>query len=185
MTLAYLDTETTGLSPSVHDVWEMAVAIDDGPIESRLLIHDLVAADPEALEMNDYYRRVFKEENYDYKEATRWEVQQKRRLNGVTIVGANPAFDASFLSERWSVSPWHHRLLDIEVYAHGVLRTDRILGLREIAHRMQDNGYDVPDPDHTAAGDVRTLRAAHRALLHHRSRMTFLLPILGRPKCDY
>ena len=58
MTLVYLDTETTGLDYRRHAVWEIAYAVDDGPVRSSIVSHDLFDADPEALQLNGYYDRV-------------------------------------------------------------------------------------------------------------------------------
>jgi hypothetical protein len=37
-------------------------------------------------------------------------------------------------------------------------------GLASVANLCRDEGYEVPEPDHTAEGDVRTTRAVYEAL---------------------
>lgn len=158
--LVYLDVETTGLDPDRHEVWEIAYAVDDGPVRASFVSHRLKWPDPDALRMNRYLDRWDPTaERERYHEADAFEA-----LAGATLVGANPAFDAAFLRKRWGDAPWHHRLLDVESYAMGVLGYDRPQGLAAIRADLAARGFDVPEPDHTAAGDVACLRACHKAL---------------------
>lgn len=167
MTLLYLDTETTGLDANRHHVWEIAWAVGPGPIQSAFVSHDLITADPSALAMNGYWDRC-PGTVAGLKSFAAEELLQVL-LNGATVVGANPAFDTAFLSARWGKAPWHYRLLDIESMAIGVMPnpgTDKVPGLKTIASFLRDRGHhDIPEPDHTAAGDVATLRGCHLALV--------------------
>ena len=158
MTLIYLDTETTGLDPERHEVWELAYAVNNGPILSGVVRHSLRYADSKALEVGGYDPRGVVATYSDVEDLCR------RALEGATIVGANPAFDTSFLRARWGITPWAYRLLDIEAYAMPALYLDRPRGLAFIAQWLGARGYDIPEPDHTAAGDVATVRACHQAL---------------------
>jgi DNA polymerase III alpha subunit (gram-positive type) len=159
MSLVFLDTETTGLDPALHEVWEIAWAIDDGPIESRILTHSIKTADPEALELNGYWDR-----GEGYYADPRHDHTLRAILTGATVVGSNPAFDTAFLRARWGVAPWHHRLLAVESMAYALFRYDKAKGLAGVADDVRAGGYEVPAPDHTAAGDVATLRAVFNAL---------------------
>lgn len=166
MTLIYLDTETSGLDPINHEVWEVAYSIDGGPIT---VMHRLLSrpyrADAIALEMNRYHERI-------NPQANPWDTPTLREvLAGATIVGANPAFDATFLREALGAAPWHHRLLDVEAMAYVLLRTPKPEGLSTIAERLRADGYDIAEPDHTAGADVACVRDVHRALLDYRSRL--------------
>lgn len=160
--LVFLDTETTGLDPEEHEVWEVAFATIDGPIRSSFVQHSVAGADPKALDLNGYRTRYTEPAS----PSERWgralaELALHGLLGGATIVGANPAFDAAFLSARWGAAPWHYRLLDIGTFAIPALGADRPLGLVSIADHL-----GIPhDADHTAAGDVNTLREAYRALV--------------------
>lgn len=101
-----------------------------------------------------------------------------------TLVCANPNFDANMLfgkviaREHWTSrlrralrlpapeapeAPWHYRLLDIEAYAAGAFGWGKPAGLRNIRDWLTARGYDIPAPNHSAAGDVATLRAIHFA----------------------
>jgi hypothetical protein len=158
--LLFLDTETTGLSLD-HDVWEVAFAIGDGPIVSHVLPHSLKNADPKALSLNGYWDRF---PGGARAVSVGIDVELRLLFEGKTIVGANPAFDAYRLERRWGVAPWHYRLVDVESMAVVVFDLDKPQGLKGIADGLREDGWDIPDPDHTAAGDVATLRAVYTAL---------------------
>ena len=165
MTLVFLDTETTGLDPRLHSVWEIAYAVNDGPIRSSFVAHSPEHADPTALKLNGYLTR-FKGEPLL---GLNFEANLRADLAGATLVGANPRFDAAFLEARWGDAPWHYRLWDIEAYAAGVLNLPSLLGLKDLYAYFNRDNAGIPAPNHTAAGDVATTRA-----IFHRLRMANL-----------
>jgi DNA polymerase III subunit epsilon len=148
--LIVCDTETTGLDSTRNDVVEIAYVVV-GPYLPGLPSADLFVpphttdnADPEALTIDVMYERT-------------------RRLHRVlasnTLAGANPSFDARFLSALFlraglDPEPWHHRLGDLSAYCAGVLGIDptNLPGARQVAEFL---GV-VNDRPHTAAGDVIT-----------------------------
>jgi DNA polymerase-3 subunit epsilon len=152
VTYVFLDCETTGLDPNYHEVWELAYAVDEGPIHSHFLPHNAAKFQPEALNANQYLRRHIPS---TLEEALTFEHKVRGALEGATLVAANPAFDAGFLRVRWGYTPWKYRLLDVEAYAMAALHLDEPKGLAYIAAQL-----DLRGPDHTAAQDVATLRAA-------------------------
>lgn len=154
MTHVYLDVETTGRDPDRHEIWELAYAVDDGPIHVGRTLHSFRHADPDALNMNGYWTR----QGGDSRETFEFniEVNARAALNGATLVAANPAFDAAFLRARWGATPWKYRLLDVEAYAMGALGHDEPQGLSTICAAL-----GVEQPDHSARGDVRALRECH------------------------
>jgi DNA polymerase III alpha subunit (gram-positive type) len=163
--LVYLDTETTGLDPELHEVWEIAWAVNDDPVQSTFVPHSLATADPKALELNGYWDRA--DSHYpDHKRLVDLEI--RKLLTGNTLVGANPAFDAAFLRKRWGVAPWHYRMIDVESMALGILGYDRPKGLAELAEDLVQLDYDISLPDHTAETDVIVLRDCYRALCNIR-----------------
>lgn len=170
--LAFVDVETTGLDPDVHQVWEIALALDDGPIHSTMVTHDLDHADDAALTVSRYHERggaafVGNPRPPRPSRFTRSETFEQTvydTLDGATLVGANPAFDAAFLRARWGSAPWHYRLLDVEAYAMGALGYDHPQSLTTITKDLRARGFDIPVPDHSAAADVAATRAAFYAL---------------------
>lgn len=155
--LLFVDTETTGLTMN-HDVWEIAYAAGDGRIFDYIVEHDLRNSDPKALELNGYFNRGFKAyKTPDY--------QIKPNFVGKTIVGANPSFDAYRLAQRWGEAPWHYRLVDVESMAVPLLGLTKPLGLKGLVDALSVLGYNIPENDHTAAGDVATAREVYRSLM--------------------
>jgi hypothetical protein len=171
--IVYLDTETTGLDPERHQIWEIAWAVGDGPIRQAFVPHTLENADRDALKIGRYLERWEDPE-------TDGMIAAFADMEGATLCAANAAFDEGFLRARWLKDralmiaihgfpmagrvPWRYRLLDIEAYAMGALGWGEPRGLRDIAAALQDRGWDVPAPDHTAAADVACLRVCHQAL---------------------
>jgi DNA polymerase-3 subunit epsilon len=160
--LVYLDVETTGLDPMLHDVVEIAWAVEDGDIKSFVPEHNLAYADGQALKINRYFDRDL-DRRTDDTLPLRHELI--RDLQGATIVGSNPAFDTAFLRRRIGYAPWHHRLIDISNVAMVVFGWDRPRGLSDVVEEMRALGaYPIPSPDHTAAGDVEATRTVYLAL---------------------
>lgn len=176
--LIFVDVETTGLDPNRHCVWEMAYAYEQGPVESSVVPHSIVSAEPKALEIGQYDKRS--KQTGDVPGEV-FEMTFASRLAGNTLVAANPAFDASFLAARWGGAVWHYRLLDVEAYAMGILGWDRPKGLREIAAELRADGIDIPKPDHSAGKDVEVLRACFLALRDRRDQSVSvnLLSVFG------
>jgi DNA polymerase-3 subunit epsilon len=165
MSLVFLDTETTGLDYRLHEVWEIAyVSEENHVIRSSFVEHSLKTADPFALELNGYYDRYNHGGAADAYRRAKWELEFRKALEGNTVVAANARFDMNMLFARWGVEPWHYRSLDIEAYAMGALGYDTPKGMKTIYDDLTSLGYELPEPDHTAAGDVATLREAFEVL---------------------
>jgi DNA polymerase-3 subunit epsilon len=161
--LVFVDVETTGLDPLVHDVVEIAWAVEGGEIKSYVPQHTLSGADPKALEINGYFDRDLysqgrRDARIDYQSTLLFD------LNGATIVGSNPAFDTAFLRKKLGFAPWHHRLIDVSNVAMMVFDRLRPPGLAAIAGSLRGLGHDIPEPDHTATGDVECTRVVYTAL---------------------
>ena len=169
MTLVFLDTETTGLDPATDQIWEIAYAVDDGQIFSSVVNHTVTPPE-EVAELNGYYDRVT---SYRQMESKYRLAKLREALDGATLVGANPSFDAGFLRARWGETPWHYRMLDIESYAMGALGWDSPKGLKDVYASLVRLGFELPAPNHTAAGDVATTQAAYYALREHYEALRF------------
>lgn len=157
----FTDTETTGLSLTRHEIVELAFAIDDDPVTAGVLPHSLRDADQKALEVNGYYRRGLDD-------ASRWEpgllAQFMRDAAGGLLVGANVAFDAYRIERAAEHASWHYRLGEVESAAWLLLGFDEPPGLRTIRDTLVGLGFKIPEPDHTAGGDVEVVRACLSAL---------------------
>lgn len=158
--LVVVDVETNGLDPDRHEVVEAAwwnLTTDERgsfvPVHQSSKI--LAAADIAALRVNRYVDRLADaDQDRDFTAIRR----MASHVNGATLVGANPAFDAVMLrklfernedelGDGWPV--WHHRLWDVEAYAAGVLGLSELLGLSALCAALS-----IEPRDHTAAADV-------------------------------
>lgn len=167
MTFVYLDTETTGLDPMKHEPWEVAYAVDGGPILSSFLPLDRFQnANVDSLGIGNFPRRYIWPDDWKIVD---FDIALRNALAGATLVGANPSFDAAMLTHAWwgedTPAPWHYRMLDVEVYAMGALGYEKPQGLHRLSTDLRERGHDIPVPDHTAGGDVATVRACHLVLV--------------------
>lgn len=179
MTDVFVDIETTGLDVDRHQIVELAWAVEDGPITVVSPRHDLRNADPAALQVNDYRNRLETRARSSAEQVSRFLLD----VRGNTIVAANPAFDAGFLRAHFGgYAPWHYRLRDIQVYADAILGGwRRPPSLIQVRAALLELGHDIPPPDHTAGGDVQTLRAAWRALQRERKHARDLVSAARQP----
>lgn len=177
--LAFCDTETLGLDPLIHPVWELAVIT--GGEEHHWFVRvddvDREFADPVALDLNGFTERYDHEVALpDYTLAS----TLAGLLAGKVIVGANPHFDLSRLAAWFHRTgrdvPWHYRPCCIESVLYGVnlgyLLAESNGSSVDVPWRALDlyervTGLTQPDEDrHTALGDARFVRSlwewAHR-----------------------
>lgn len=141
--LAFVDTETTGLDPIRHEMWEIAVIRreDDGTQTEHLwqirpsTWHLTHIADPAALRIGRYHERAAVPEpaiaadmrapggpvGLDFIDLGK---QLVEALDGAVMIGSNPAFDAAFLHRflRLARPPWHYRVVDIATLAAGYIQ---------------------------------------------------------------
>jgi len=187
--LIYLDIETTGLDPDLHDVWEIGLITDTGAEYCWQICPDMTHADPKALEVGGYYQRHFSiTGQYPFVPTTTGIVVDTtqttssenvtpdtieslsrylaRLLAGTVVVGNNPAFDKDFLSRllRRNNQVWtaHHRPWDGIAMAAGASRRSPGSSSTDIfrAWGINPGAYDR----HTALGDARMIRDLVKAL---------------------
>lgn len=157
----FIDVESTGLDPRIHQPYEVCIWREDWEHPNTFgLPHTLEYADQQALAIGHYWER-----GCDYRQGDHTTARViAKHLHGVTLVGSNPAFDAAMLTRVIGTPVWNHRMIDVSNVAMMVWDEPRPLGLAECATRCRDAGYDIPEPDHTAEGDVRCTRAVYEAL---------------------
>lgn len=152
-TLAFVDTETTGLDPDRHEVWEAGLILryeDDTEVEyCWQLPVDLGKADAVALTIGRYYERWNGFDNGRTAVKYGGHSGKYERLgvgaegiagfaamfalltHGAHLVGAVPSFDDAFLKRllraNGACPGWHYHLIDVEALAAGWLARHSLL----------------------------------------------------------
>lgn len=193
--LAFLDTETTGLDFERHEVWEIGLITRDGDVDTEYLWQlwpDLQLADPTGLRISRFYEREQLTRHGDaaaieYEsmpdagfEVGQWQpshpklvaAKLARLLDGRSIIGAVPSFDANFLTtflrSEGQAATWHYHLVDVENVAVGYLAANA----HEDGHgksllppyssdelaKMCGVASPTEDERHTALGDAKWVR---------------------------
>jgi DNA polymerase-3 subunit epsilon len=156
-----VDTETNGLDFARHEVVEVAwFNMDTGESDSFIPPHNvnfvLGNADPYALKINGYLDRIaFAPQDISWTKYRQFVAQ----MNGNTLAGSNPTFDARMLEklgERAEIQgcpkpKWHHRLFDLSSYAKGLLKTDDLPGLATVCKMLGVENMQ----EHSAWADVQ------------------------------
>ena len=161
--LAFIDTETTGLDASVHEVIEVAIIKEhpDGRLErwqSLIRPKDLDSAHPKALAMNGYNEAPERWDSAPYSEHVAEDIAA--RLKGCVIVGHNVGFDLKFLQANFDREGLKYRLPYHKVdtvslaYEHLVPCGLESLSLDKIRHFL-DWGTEGA---HTAMKDAKDAR---------------------------
>ncbi|MFW0790090.1 exonuclease domain-containing protein [Gordonia sp. CPCC 205333] len=176
-----LDLETTNLDPQLAFPVEIAAVTYDPdpnttpgersdpygfttdfvPAHDASIIHD---AEPDALAVNRYYERQLYSVKSTPAETAREIDRLIDQLDGATLVGANPAYDATvlwrYLIDAWApgapapaptAPPWHFRLYDVEVATRVALDLDYTPGLARCRELL---GLGPHGGAHTAIGDA-------------------------------
>ena len=181
--VAFVDTETLGLNPEIHPVWEIAVIVDgvEHCWQQAVVEQVIKRAQPEAVECNGFHQR------YDPSSAmTRGEsVKLFADLTvGRHLIGCNPAFDGTRMETSlrawWGLDPvWHYRMRDINSMMHGYLCAH--------SRHLAAQGVNLDDPEppfssselsaalavkqedfeprHTALADARWAKACYEAMV--------------------
>jgi DNA polymerase III epsilon subunit-like protein len=166
--LAFIDTETTGLDPRRHQLFEIAMLIRDGRESTPEEYHwwlsvNLTDADSTALRLTRYYERQIKP---TLSVEVAGSVAQLTA--GAHLVGAVPSFDAAFLEtllRAYNLVPaWHYHLVDVEALAAGYLHQQPPWNSEELSRTL---GVEPPQGDepHTALGDARWAMAMYDAVM--------------------
>lgn len=190
--LAFVDTETTGVDPDYHEIWEVALIVDGEEHVWQLPV-DLKRADPKALEIGRFYERYdaanltpvwrFTDEFLSYfAPVQEWFSGGLVRETKRHMVGAVPSFDDERLRRvlDWTRRSafgkgWHYHLIDVEALAVGYLH-GQALGPTFTAEALtlpweSDDlsracGVEPPGEEerHTALGDARWAKRLYEAI---------------------
>jgi hypothetical protein len=175
--VAFIDTETTGLDPDRHDIWEVAVILpDDGTEVVWQQAVDVTLVDQWVLDNTGFGERYDRSTAVMPSESI---ARFARLVEGRHLVGACPWFDSERLHRLWRLGkrtdarqhPWHYHLIDIETlvvgYMQGMYSDQPDLHEPSKADLPWDSetlslfvGVDPADFDrHTALGDARWAKA--------------------------
>lgn len=183
-TLAFIDTETTGLHRKTRRAWDVAVVLrapDQPDREYQFFLPvNLSTADPYALKVGGFWGRHPRAlggtasggsslyEGPGCLLSTRAaSALLTDLLRDATWVGAVPSFDEDIivrmLLREGMLPTWDYHLVDIESWAAGALRMQPPWRLDRVTAAL---GVTVPEADrHTALGDARGVRDAYDAVL--------------------
>ncbi|HEX7277874.1 MAG TPA: hypothetical protein VF244_10910 [Acidimicrobiales bacterium] len=133
--VCFVDTETTGLDPDRHEIWEVALILPDGAEHVWQLPVDLARADPIALNIGRFHERrakgwrtwnVHQDDESNITDPS-WFAQEFVRLTrGLHMVGAVIDFDADrlwrLLRANGECPMWHYHKVEIEAMVVGYAR---------------------------------------------------------------
>jgi len=166
--IVFVDTETTGLDPSRHEVWDIGLILGDtGEAIEWHLWPDLSRADSNSLRLTDFYGRTA---TWTWDDPAHVAKRFATLTSGKHLVGAVPSFDAAFLAPflraHGQAPAWHYHLVDVEALVAGYLRIEPPWDSDELAEAI---GVPRLDGKHTAIGDARWAKAVYDAVvLRHR-----------------
>lgn len=175
MSVAFVDTETTGLHPEHDHIWEIAVIVDGVEhVWTQALTSRQRSNVSEWVVQNTRFSTAYQpgEALLPRKSIERF-VDLTR---GRHLVGAVPSFDSERLHSLWRqyepndwAMPWHYHLIDIEALAAGWAAAKGIdVGLpwdpKELSMLV---GVDPTDfePAHSALADARWAKAVYELII--------------------
>lgn len=188
--LAFVDTETTGLDPDLHEIWEVGLILrdEDGDTEYHWFLPvDLGRADAFALNIGHFHERwqsskLGKSFMESATHLTKFAPKFAQLTRGCHLVGNVISFDEERLRKllryNGACPEWHYHLIDVEALAVGYLAG--------VGHNHDGAGekschtppwksddltvaLGVPAPSdevrHTAMGDARVVRDMYDAIM--------------------
>ena len=162
--ICFVDTETTGLDPDQHQIWEVGLILPDGTEHEWTLPVDLGRADAIGLKIGRYYDRAV--------DAIRtmprpFAEQFEELTRGLHLAGCVISFDEErlrkLLRANGACPGWHYHLVDVEAIAAGMTRTPPPWNSNDLSLAV---GVDPEQFDrHTALGDARWAKAVYEAAM--------------------
>lgn len=163
MSVAFCDTETTGLDPDLHQIWEVGLIVDEGEHSWQLPV-DLGRADAVGLRIGRFHER------YDsalVSGIAEFAAQFAELTRGRHLVGAVISFDEErlrkLLRANGACPEWHYHLVDCEALAAGRLGMAPPWDSEELSRKVgvEPDRFDR----HTALGDARWAKAIYEAVM--------------------
>lgn len=152
--LIFADCETTGLDPDEDKLVELSWAVNQGPIKTLYF---------GVTEVPDFINKLI---NFDGRGLADVPASSPEECNEFcedlkdnTLVAANSYFDRRYM-DNYNLWTGHYRMLEFESYAMGRLGLEEVPGMKKVFDILTERGYKLPEPNHTSAGDVETMRQA-------------------------
>ena len=163
MSVAFVDTETTGLDPDRHEIWEVGLIVDDEEHHWFLPV-DLGRADSYALAIGQFHQRF---DSSEVSELARFAEEFSRMTRGRHLVGAVISFDEErlrkLLKANGACPEWHYHVVDVEALVAGKLGVVPPWDSSALTAMV---GIDSEAFDkHTALGDARWAKALYDAVM--------------------
>lgn len=184
MTVAFVDCETTGLDPDLHEIWEVALIVQGAEFLWQLPV-DLGRADLIALNIGGFMARRWPQEEpvsdprrgawlghaafESCVHASEMALFAKRFATltwGLHLVGAVPSFDEERLRRllrRHGACPgWHYHLVDVEALVAGKLGIPPPWNSTELSSKagVDPGAYSR----HSAMGDARWAKGLYESV---------------------
>lgn len=165
--VAFVDVETTGLSPDQHEIIDFACILETrtmGPqeVSFKMKPEHLDRASPKALEVNGYTPEKW-ERGWSQSEGA---TAISQALKNAVLIGHNVRFDAGFLNttlERHNIK----ERLDYHLVDTCTLAWEHLvpLGLDSLSLANVCKFLGVPPGGHEALGDARACREVYYKML--------------------
>jgi hypothetical protein len=191
--VCFIDTETTGLDPDRHAIWEVALITPDDREHVWQFPVDEMAADPFALNIGRYWnrrwpagiqevsgldaiyeahslksrRRNFPDQGRAIKPGKDWCEHFQDLTAGLHLAGAVVSFDEErlrkLLHQHGVLHRWQYHLVDVEALAAGKLGIEPPWKSDELSAAL---GVTVSEEDrHTALGDAKWAMRVYDAVM--------------------
>jgi len=177
--VCFVDTETTGLDPERHEIWEVGLILPGGTEHEWQLPVDLSRADPIALNIGRFHERrwlpVLRSADREPTAPGRQTAPDEfayhfvRMTRGLHLCGAVVSFDAErlwkLLRANGECPMWHYHLIEVEALAVGWL-AGHVTPPWDSNELSRAVGVDPDQFDrHTALGDARWAKAMYEAVM--------------------
>jgi oligoribonuclease (3'-5' exoribonuclease) len=181
--ILFVDTETLGLDPDLHAIWEVAAIlynpetdkVEDTQVwQLGLTSEQMAQADPVALDICQFEKR--RADSIMHTDPFEFAVEFAALASGYHLAGAVVSFDEErlrrLLAQHGVDHTWHYHLIDVEALAIGYLnaREDPPDAATRLPWKSDSLSWALGvEPDeagrHTAMGDAKWALAIYRAVM--------------------